>query len=176
MYYWKGFHDHMILWNVGITLNSGIIFQVENGVCIITSWYTGTGVSPEIQGIPRIQMSRAHHWGKYLGEPSRDLSPREYSQRVCMCKQAGVLSRVCARSMDKFLHPGHVRPCKWLYSDQVDLEGLAQKCLKHLRSERRDHNHQWISAILRPRNYHPAHQTIRSLRGGPCQQSNQTLL
>lgn len=114
MCYWKGFHDHMILWNVGITLNSGIIFQVENGVCIITSWYTGTGVSPEIQGIPRIQMSRAHHWGKYLGEPSRDLSPREYSQRVCMCKQAGVLSRVRARSMDKFLHPGHVRPCKWL--------------------------------------------------------------
>jgi hypothetical protein len=42
---------------------------------------------------------------------------------------------------------------------------LAQKCLKHLCSERRDHNHQWISAILRPRNYHPAHQTIRSLRG-----------
>ena len=91
-----------------------VIFRGENGVCITTSWYTGTVVSPEIQGIPRIQMSRAHHWGKYLGEPSRDLSPREYSQRVCICKQAGVLSRVCARSMDKFLHPGHVCPCKRL--------------------------------------------------------------
>lgn len=113
MYYWNGFHNHMILWNVGITLNSGNFSRGK--WCLYNNqlihWDCG---SPEIQGIPRIQMSRAHHWGKYLGEPSRDLSPREYSQRVCICKQAGVLSRVCARSMDKFLHPGHVCPCKRL--------------------------------------------------------------
>jgi hypothetical protein len=51
------------------------IFQGENGVCIITSWYTGTGVSPEIQGIPRIQMSRAHHWGKYLANQAEIFPP-----------------------------------------------------------------------------------------------------